>query len=85
MPQYAYGRADWDLIFRGFFDIGRTINSDGFSFEEDQTLMGAGIGVQLIYKRNLDVRMDWGFAMEEIPGEVNSGSNRLHFVATILF
>jgi len=84
-PQHAYGRADWDLVLRGFFDIGRVTQSEKLPFEQDRTLMGAGIGVQLLYLRNLDVRVDWGFALEGVPGVVNSGSNRVHVVATILF
>ncbi|MCP3903796.1 MAG: ShlB/FhaC/HecB family hemolysin secretion/activation protein [Planctomycetes bacterium] len=84
-PQHAYGRADWDLVLRGFFDIGRVTQSEGLPFERDQTLMGAGVGVQLLYLRNLDVRVDWGFALEGISGVTNSGSNRVHVVATLLF
>jgi hemolysin activation/secretion protein len=85
-PQYVYGHPDWDLILKGFVDIGRSIISDPFSFEDDETLIGAGIGVELLYRRNLNVRLDWGFALEDLDSrDVNSGSNRLHLVATILF
>jgi hemolysin activation/secretion protein len=85
-PQYVYGRPDWDLILKGFLDIGHSIISDPFSFEDDETLIGAGIGVELLYRRNLNVRLDWGFALDDLDGrDVNSGSNRLHLVATILF
>ena len=85
VPQYPYGRADWDLIARAFLDIGRTINSDAFSFEEDDTLVGTGIGVELQYRTNINVRLDWGFALEEIEGEVSSGSSQVHFIATVMF
>jgi hypothetical protein len=84
-PQQPYGRADWDLILRGFFDAGRAINSDRLSFEEDQTLLGIGVGLEFLFKRNLSVRADWGFALEEVEGEVDSGDNEIHFSATILF
>ena len=85
-PQYVYGVPDWDLILRGFVDIGRTVNSDRLSFETNETLIGAGVGAELQLRRNLNVRLDWGFALEGLKGpDVNSGSNRLHFVATILF
>ena len=84
-PEYPYGRADWDLVFRGFLDMGYTINSDPFSFENDRALIGAGVGVEFLFKRNFNVRVDWGFALKEIDGVVNSGSNRLHFAASILF
>ena len=85
VPQQPYGHADWDLIGRVFFDIGRTMNADRFSFEQNHTLYGAGVGVELVFKRNVNLRLDWGFALDGIDGEVNSGSNRVHFVATILY
>jgi hemolysin activation/secretion protein len=85
-PQYVYGHPDWDLVLKGFLDIGHSIISEPFSFEDDETLIGAGIGIELLYRRNLNVRLDWGFALEDLDGrDVNSGSNRLHLVATILF
>lgn len=85
-PQYVYGTPDWDLILKGFFDIGRVIISDPLFFETDETLMGAGIGLEFLYKRNLNVRLDWGFTLDDLNSRsVNSGSNRLHVVATLLF
>ncbi len=85
-PQYVYGHPDWDLILKGFFDVGRSIVSDRFAFESDETLMGAGVGVELLFKRNVSVRLDWGFVLEELQAQgINSGSNRLHVVATLLF
>ncbi|MBX3374493.1 MAG: ShlB/FhaC/HecB family hemolysin secretion/activation protein [Phycisphaeraceae bacterium] len=85
-PQFVYGTPDWDLIFKGFVDIGRTGISDRLFFEESDTLVGAGVGVEFLYRRNLNVRMDWGFALREMANRgVASGANRLHFVATVLF
>jgi len=85
-PQYVYGRPDWDLILKAFIDAGRTINSDRLSFEHDETLVGVGIGAELQFKRNLNVRVDWGFALEDLKSaNVQAGDNRVHFVATILF
>lgn len=85
-PQFVYGSPDWDLVLKGFVDFGATDNSDRLNFEVNETLIGIGVGVDFLYKRNLNVRVDWGFAMEELESvDVNSGSNRLHVVATILF
>ena len=85
-PQYVYGHPDWDLILKGFVDLGRTFVSDSLPFESDETLVGAGIGAELLYRRNVRLRLDWGFVLEELEGRgVNSGSNRLHVVATFLF
>jgi hemolysin activation/secretion protein len=84
-PQQPYARADWDLILKGFVDAGRTFNSDATSFEEDRTLVGAGVGIEFLFKQNLTIRIDSGWALKEIPGEVKAGANRIHFVATLLF
>jgi hypothetical protein len=85
-PQHVYGRPDWDLVLKGFLDVGQSIVSDPFSFEEDNTLVGAGVGFELSYKRNLQARVDWGFVLNEIESRsVNSGSNRLQFLVTLLF
>lgn len=85
-PQYVYGRPDWDLILKGFFDVARVTLNDRLSFEKNETLIGAGIGAEFIFKRNFNVRLDWGFALDDVTtARVDSGSNRLHVVATILF
>jgi hemolysin activation/secretion protein len=85
-PQYVYGVPDWDLVLKGFFDIGEAQISDRFPFESNETLIGAGIGVDFLYKRNLNVRVDWGFALDELESAgVSDGANRLYVVATILF
>ena len=85
-PQYTYGSTDWDLILKAFFDVGRTIISDPLSFESDETLLGTGVGVELRYERNIRLRLDWGIAIESIPSRgVKGGSDRVHFVATVLF
>lgn len=84
-PQAAYGRADWDLVLKGFVDAGKVFNSDKTSFERDDELVGAGIGFEFLFKQNLTIRGDYGWALKEIPGEVKSGAARFHFVATLLF
>lgn len=87
-PQGPYGRADWDLILKGFFDVARTGISSAEAGEEEQTLLGTGVGLEFLFRRNLSVRVDWGVALEEIedPNDgVSAGSNRFHISATILF
>jgi len=83
-PDQPYGRPDWDLILRGFVDAARVTNSDRQSFETDETLVGAGVGVELVFRRNVNVRVDWGFALSDV-GTTDSGDNRVHFVATLLY
>lgn len=86
VPQHPYGTTDWDLILKAFIDAGRVIISDPLFFEEDHTLVGAGVGVEFLFKRHLTLRLDWGFILEEIEElDANEGSNRAHFAATLLF
>ncbi len=85
-PQFVYGRPDWDLIFKGFVDIGHVTANDALAFENDETLLGAGVGIELQYRRNVNLRLDWGFVLDEVIAVgANDGANRLHFVGTILF
>ncbi len=87
-PQYVYGRPDWDLAFRGFADIGHaTSNGRGaIPAEPDDTLVGSGIGLDLTYKRNLRLGLDWGFALKDTEdGKVKAGSNRIHVLVTVLY
>ena len=85
-PQNVYGRPDWDLILRGFVDVGQSLISDRFAFEREETLVGAGIGAELLFKRRFNIRVDWGFALEPTAsGNVNAGSNRVYFRATWFF
>jgi hemolysin activation/secretion protein len=83
-PDQRYSRPDWDLIFRGFLDVGRAVNNNRQSFEQDSTLVGTGVGVEFLFKRNIDLRLDYGVALHD-AADVHSGDSRLHFVGTILY
>ena len=84
-PSQIYGRPDWDFITRAFVDVGQVDNNRRLSFESNYTLVGTGVGVELQYKQNLNIRVDWGIALQEIPGLVEQGSNRFHISATLLY
>jgi hypothetical protein len=87
-PQQPYGSADWDLILRAFFDVGQTIISDAPNAEPSELLMGTGIGVELLYKRNFNVRVDWGFVLNRLDSssdDIDVGDSRFNILATILF
>jgi len=84
-PQQPYGRPDWDLVFKGFLDAGRSIQNDKLDFEENQSLVGTGVGMEFAYKQNLTVRVEWGVALSEIEDEVDTGDSRVHFVFTLLY
>lgn len=85
-PDRAYGSADWDLIVAGFVDYGQTYVEDADSIEDDETLLGAGVGIGFEYKRNLRVRVDYGVALEDTEtGDVESGDSEFHVLATLAF
>ncbi len=84
-PQTPYGRADWDLILKGFVDVARALNSDRLSYEHDETLIGAGVGLELLVKRNFSLRAEFGVTLDAIEDEVDVGDSEFHFSATILY
>jgi hemolysin activation/secretion protein len=88
-PQQIYGRPDWDLVLRSFIDYGRTVNADRLVTEKNETLVGAGVGVEVLYKENISIRADWGVALnavlEDTVDEVESGDQELHLTFTVLF
>lgn len=86
-PQQVYGRPDWDLALKAFVDVGFTDSNDEQLFENDETLIGAGVGVDFSFRRNVIARVDWGFILDGIDGDADNGDgeNRLHFVVTVLY
>jgi hypothetical protein len=86
-PERVYGRPDWDLILRAFFDVGRTAISDPEPGEEDEALAGAGLGIELALYRFLSVRFDYGWALGDLEPEfdVNSGDAEGYFSATVRY
>jgi hemolysin activation/secretion protein len=83
-PQFGYGTTDWDLILRGFVDVGVVDIASPFSFERNDTLVGAGVGIELQFRRNLDLRLDLGFPLNELEGR-DIDSARVSFVGTLAF
>jgi len=75
---------DWDLIFRSFIDVGRALNNQKLATENQETLVGTGVGLELQLKRNLNIRCDWGLALND-AGTNESGDNRVHLAATLLW
>ena len=85
-PRHVYGRPDWDLILKGFFDAGYVFQSGTQDFEADNTLLGAGIGLEFLWKSNLRVQLDWGFALHDLKfGLAQAGSSRLYVTGTFLW
>ena len=87
-PPSVYGRPDWDLVLRAFFDIGRAESEDPLPFETDETIAGTGVGVELRVKDNLSVRVDYAVALDDIERgdhHVDAGDSRIHAVITLSY
>lgn len=89
-PQQPYGRPDWDLILKGFFDAGHVSSNDKPSFEDDYTMMSVGVGIEFQFKQNLTLRLDYGVALRDVHDQagdqdVESGDSRLHVVFTVMY
>ena len=86
LPQHPYGRADWDLILRAFFDVGRTLNTDRMVGEYNETLAGAGLGAELKLYQNVSLRLDWGVPLISTnDGEADAGVSRVRVVVTLVY
>ena len=83
-PARVYGRPDWDLVFRAFTDWGRAIFSEAVAGELDETLSSVGVGLELVLKRNLSLRVDYGIALSDVRA-VESGDSETNFVATFRY
>jgi hypothetical protein len=88
VPEDPGGRTDWDLILRAFVDVGSTVHNDVLSFERNVTVVGAGVGAEVLIRRNFNFRVDWGFALvgdNNGSEEVDPGDNRMHLSVMVLY
>ncbi len=57
--------------------------------DNDSTLVGTGVGLELQYKQNLNIRVDWGVALTDVNAGTTSlakeGDSRVHISATVLY
>jgi hypothetical protein len=95
-PQQPFGRADWDLVFRGFIDAAFRQTEGQVVGEDDEPIYGTGVGVEFQWKRNILMRVDWGIALSTVGDpdsadpavvrdSVDGGDNRFHFLFTVLY
>lgn len=83
-PPSPRGRPDWDLILKAFIDYAHTSNNNPQLGENDNDLLGVGVGTELQIKRYLSIRVDWGVALQDAQ-EVREGDNRFHIAATLMY
>ena len=85
-PRNVYGRPDWDLFLRVFFDAARTRVTDRLAFESHETLRSVGAGLEFQLRRNVSARFDWGLALDDARnGAIRAYSSEWHVVLTLLY
>lgn len=83
-PQRVYGRPDWDLILKVFWDAAHVWYSDAQAGEDSANLSSLGFGVELWLWRNVTLRWDLGWALSDVR-EVQQGDSEAHFQATLRY
>ncbi|MBW2292758.1 MAG: ShlB/FhaC/HecB family hemolysin secretion/activation protein [Deltaproteobacteria bacterium] len=90
-PQQVYGRPDWDLVLRGFFDLGYSDRNGGKDVNEfDQFLLSAGVGLEATLLGKARVRVDWARGITESSSNSASQikidkSGEFHFLFSIMY
>ncbi|MFT5443786.1 MAG: hemolysin activation/secretion protein [Myxococcota bacterium] len=65
VPRGRGERADWDWVIKAFYDVAKVKQSDQRLDEFDDVLHGVGVGTELFFKRNVQLRLDWGIGLAE--------------------
>lgn len=88
-PQQVYGQPDWDLIFRVFLDVGwvKRVDPQPFEIGFPETLVGSGAGLELLVRRNLSVRFDYGWILDTLASVPSQevGDSRANVAIRILY
>lgn len=88
-PQQVYGSPDWDLILKAFLDFGRSYISQPLAFEQGESLVSTGVGIEVQILRNVSFRADWGIVLDELSGigddPVRVGDSRVHLLFTLVY
>ncbi len=83
-PAEPKGRADWDLILRAFYDIGKTTNNHPVKGERNYLIEGLGCGVDFVLWSNLVLKFDWGAALKPANG-ISKGHGQSYFSVVIMY
>ena len=85
-PDRNYRMPDWDLVLVAFSDWGQVWNTNAVPGETNDALLGAGLGFEIVVRRNFAVRLDYGWALLDVPSaQVNAGDTELHFTAMMRY
>ncbi|MCH7868690.1 MAG: ShlB/FhaC/HecB family hemolysin secretion/activation protein [Myxococcales bacterium] len=64
-PRGPGERPDWDWVLKVFYDVASIRQTDRQVAEFNDTLQSVGVGTELFIKRNVQLRLDWGIALED--------------------
>ena len=85
-PDSALRLPDWDLVFAVFSDFGRVYNQSKVLGEHNDSLASLGLGTELVLRRNVSIRVDYGVALLEVPSaDVSVGDGEVHFYALVRY
>ena len=77
---------DWDFVIATFYDYGQTWNDQAVAGEEDATLSSLGVGLEIVVRQNLSLRIDHGFVLSDVEAaDVSSGDSKTNFAATVRY
>jgi hemolysin activation/secretion protein len=83
-PPEPKGRADWDLVLRAFYDIGKTTNNHPVKGERNYLVEGIGWGADFVLWSNLVLKFDWGIALKSAQG-THRGHQQSYFSAVMMY
>ena len=85
-PDRSYAMPDWDLVLVAFSDWGQVWNTNRVPGETNDALASAGLGFEIVVRRNFAVRLDYGWALLDVPSaQVNAGDTELHLSALMRY
>ena len=85
-PDSSLRLPDWDLVLAVFGDYGQVFNEQRVPGEVDSDLASLGVGFEVVVRRNLAVRLDYGFALLDVPTSgVQAGDGEFHFSALVRY
>lgn len=87
-PREGSGYTDWDWLLRGFIDYGRASHNNRQVFEQNVTLLGAGVGTEVRIRNNVSARVDFAWALIDAntgSDIVEAGTAKIHLSFTIAY
>ncbi|WP_443699984.1 ShlB/FhaC/HecB family hemolysin secretion/activation protein [Pseudomonas sp.] len=85
-PPLCLGGGSWQCRALAFYDVGYLTRNDALPGEfEHVNLSSTGLGLRLIYRRNVNLQMDYGHVLHAQASETQRGDDRLHVRLSLAF